>query len=191
MRSETQVILRRILRDIQVELKDEFDKNFERQAFFSESWQRRSSPTRSGGHILVQTGGLRRSIQSRVTDSSIMFFSTLPYASIHNDGGEIVVTERMKRYFWHKHMTAEGVLVWARRKDGSLRRDKKTRAIKEDAEFWKWMALKKAGTKIRIPRRRFLGASPEVEKAVREIIEENLNEYIEDTIKNSFRKNKN
>ena len=28
-----------------------------------------------------------------------------------------------------------------------------------------------------IPRRRFLGTSPEVEKAVREIVEENLTEY--------------
>ena len=38
-------------------------------------------------------------------------------------------------------------------------------------------ALKKAGSTIRIPRRRFLGTSPEVEKAVREIVEENLTEY--------------
>lgn len=186
MKSETQVIIRRILRDIQVELKDEFDKNFERQAFFSESWQRRSSPTRRGGHILVGTGSLRRSITTRVTDNSIRFFSTLPYASIHNEGGEIVVTERMKRYFWHKHY--EATSGFGRKKDGSKRNDKRTRRLTEEAEFWKWMALKKAGTKIRIPRRQFLGASPEVEKAVTEIIEENLNEYIEDTIKNSFGK---
>lgn len=186
MKSETQVIIRRILRDIQVELKDEFDKNFERQAFFSESWQRRSSPTRRGGHILVGTGSLRRSITSRVTDNSIRFFSTLPYASIHNEGGEIVVTERMKRYFWHKHY--EATSGFGRKKDGSKRNDKRTRRLTEEAEFWKWMALKKAGTKIRIPRRQFLGASPEVEKTVTEIIEENLNEYIEDTIKNSFGK---
>ena len=186
MKSETQVIIRRILRDIQVELKDEFDKNFERQAFFSESWQRRSSPTRRGGHILVGTGSLRRSITSRVTDNSIRFFSTLPYASIHNEGGEVVVTERMKRYFWHKHY--EATSGFGRKKDGSKRNDKRTRRLTEEAEFWKWMALKKAGTKIRIPRRQFLGASPEVEKAVTEIIEENLNEYIEDTIKNSFGK---
>lgn len=186
MKSETQVIIRRILRDIQVELKDEFDKNFERQAFFSESWQRLSSPTRRGGHILVGTGSLRRSITSRVTDNSIRFFSTLPYASIHNEGGEIVVTERMKRYFWHKHY--EATSGFGRKKDGSKRNDKRTRRLTEEAEFWKWMALKKAGTKIRIPRRQFLGASPEVEKAVTEIIEENLNEYIEDTIKNSFGK---
>ena len=36
----------------------------------------------------------------------------------------------------------------------------------------------KAGSKIRIPQRRFLGTSPEVEAMVREIIEDNLNEYV-------------
>ena len=46
-----------------------------------------------------------------------------------------------------------------------------------EADFWMFMALKKAGSTIRIPRRRFLGTSPEVEKAVREIVEENLTEY--------------
>ena len=49
-------IIKNILRDIQVEMTDEFDRNFERQAFFSEAWQRRKSPTRPGGHILVDTG---------------------------------------------------------------------------------------------------------------------------------------
>ena len=33
-------IFGRILRDIQVELGDEFDQNFERQAFFSGKWAR-------------------------------------------------------------------------------------------------------------------------------------------------------
>ena len=36
----------------------------------------------------------------------------------------------------------------------------------------------KVGSKIRIPQRKFLGTSPEVETTVRQIIEENLNEYI-------------
>lgn len=41
------------------------------------------------------------------------------------------------------------------------------------------MALMKEGKSIKIPRRRFLGASPEVEQAVKDIIEENLTEYFE------------
>ena len=176
MKPETRRILGRILNDIRVEMTDEFDQNFERQSFFGEAWQRRKSPMRPGGHILVDTGRLRRSIQSRTTENSITFFTEEPYAAIHNEGGEIVVTTKMKRYFWHKYYEATG--SFDRKKDGSRRNDKRTVQLSEESEFWKFMALKKAGTTIKIPRRRFLGTSPEVEKAVREIIEENITEYI-------------
>lgn len=168
-------VVRLILQDIRVELGDEFDRNFERQGFFSEAWQRRKSPLRPGGHILVDTGALRRSVKSRSSASSITFYSDLPYASIHNDGGEIKVTARMKRYFWARYYEARGSFGW--RKNGTRRNDKKNRQLTTEAEFWKAMALMKVGKTIRIPRRRFLGASPEVEAAVREIIEENLDEY--------------
>ena len=83
----------------------------------------------------------------------------------------------MKGFFWHKYMNAAGALTFARRKDGSLRKDKGTRQISAEAEFWRAMALMKPGAVIKIPRRRFLGYSPEVEKEIREIIEENLNDY--------------
>ena len=179
MNDKIYAIIRRILDDIRVELSDEFDRNFERQGFFSEKWKRRRSPMRRGGGILVDTGQLRRSIQSRTTKNSITFFSDLPYAGIHNEGGEIVVTEKMKRYFWHKYMNAAGALVFCRKKNGELRKDKGTRQISTEAEFWKHLALMKVGSRIRIPRRMFIGMSPEVERAVREIIEENLDRYLD------------
>ena len=56
MNKDVQKIIRNILSDIRVELSDEFDKNFERQAFFSEAWARRRSGTRAGGSILIDTG---------------------------------------------------------------------------------------------------------------------------------------
>ena len=168
-------IIKNILRDIQVEMTDEFDRNFERQAFFSEAWQRRKSPTRPGGHILVDTGGLRRSIRSYQTEHIIVFRTEHPAAAIHNEGGEIKVTAKMKRFFWHKYYDTSG--SFGRRKDGSLRKDKRTVQLSTEAEFWKFMALMKVGTKIRIPRRRFLGTAPEVEQTVRQIIEENLTEF--------------
>lgn len=176
MNDDVRKIIRRILKDIRVELGDEFDRNFERQAFFSEAWERRKSPIRNEGRaILTDTGQLRRSIQSRTTENSIVFYTTLPYASIHNDGGEIKVTKKMKRYFWHKYYEAAG--SFGRRKDGTLRKDKRTVRLTTEAEFWKFMALKKEGSTIKISRRRFLGTSPEVEQAVRKIIEENITEY--------------
>lgn len=177
MSQEVQKIIRNILSDIRVEMSDEFDKNFERQAFFSEAWQRRKSPTRPGGSILIDTGKLRQSISSRSTENSITFFSTLPYAAIHNDGGEIKVTRKMKAFFWHKYYEATG--SFGRKKNGERRNDKRTVQLSTEAEFWKFMALMKEGKSIKIPRRRFLGASPEVEKVVKEIIEENLTDYFE------------
>lgn len=173
---QVKTIFRSILRDIQVELGDEFDRNFERQAFFSRAWQRRKSPMRPGGLVLVASGDLRRSVRSEIRESSIVFFSDLPHAAIHNEGGEIRVTARMKRYFWYRHYSATG--SFGRRKDGSLRKDKKNRQLSSEADFWKAMALMKVGATIRIPQRKFLGTSPEVEAAVRQIIEENLTDYI-------------
>lgn len=175
MDKDVKVVVARILKDIQVDMADEFDKNFERQAFFSEAWARRKSPLRPGDSILIDTGELRRSISSRTTENSITFYTTLPYAAIHNDGGEIVVTRKMKRFFWAKYYEATG--SFGRKKNGEKRKDKRTTRLTGEAEFWKLMALKKEGSTITIPRRRFLGTSPEVEKAVREIVEENLTEY--------------
>ena len=107
----------------------------------------------------------------------------LPYAAIHNDGGEIVVTAKMKRYFSAKFYESQG--GFERKKgiakrplsDGGFYAWTSKMNLTPVAEFWRFMALKRAGTTIRIPRRRFLGAGPEVERIVREIIEENLNEY--------------
>ena len=151
---ELRKVVRRILGDIRVELGDEFDRNFERQGFFSEKWQRRKSPIRGDGHILVASGDLRKSIRSRSDESSITFYSDLAYAGIHNEGGEIKVTARMKRFFWHKYYETKD-------------------------EFWKAMALMKVGKTIKIPRRQFLGMAPEVETEVRKIIEDNLTQYFE------------
>ena len=151
---ELRKVVRRILSDIRVELGDEFDQNFERQGFFSEKWQRRKSPIRGDGHILVASGDLRKSIRSRSDESSITFYSDLAYAGIHNEGGEIKVTARMKRFFWHKYYETKD-------------------------EFWKAMALMKVGKTIKIPRRQFLGMAPEVETEVRKIIEDNLSDYFE------------
>ncbi len=174
-------IIKKILKDIQVDLMDEFDQNFERQAFFAEAWQRRKSPAKDEGRaILTDTGHLRSSIKSRTTDNSIVFYSNAPYAAIHNEGGEIVVTDKMKRYFWAKYYETTG--SFGRKKDGSRRNDKRNAQLSTEAEFWRFMALKKAGTTIVIPRRRFLGKSPEVEKAVRAIIEKHLRDYIGKTI---------
>ena len=175
MKDSLSIAIGRILSDIRVGLSDEFDKNFERQGFFSEAWQRRKSPLRGDGHLLVSSGDLRRSIQSKVDDHSITFYSSSVYAGIHNEGGTIRVTSRMKRYFWHKYYEAQG--SFGRKQNGSLRNDRRNRHLTSVSEFWRGMALMREGKTIRIPRRQFIGYSPEVERLVCDIIESNLSDY--------------
>ncbi len=175
--ADLSTIIKHVLDDIRVEYKDEFDQNFTRQAFFSRAWQRRRSPLRPGGAILIDTGALRRSLDVKTAANAIEFCYSKEYAAIHNEGGIIKVTARMKAFFWHKYYNAAGTLAFSRRKDGSLRQDKGTRQISSEAEFWKFLALKKVGSEIKIPRRQFVGYSPIVEQTVRQIIENSLGEY--------------
>lgn len=184
MNSEVQRIFRNIINDIAVEMKEEFDLNFEREAFFSEKWQRRKSPIRNKDRaILTDSGRLRSSISSRTTDRSITFYTTLPYAEIHNDGGEIVVTKRMKMFFRYKFYQAQKMTRKSNEgehrqlSDGGFYAWTDNMDMEPEAEFWRLMSLKKVGSTIVIPRRRFLGTSPEVENKVREIIEDNITEY--------------
>lgn len=170
-------VFRLCLQDMQVELTDEFDRNFERKAFFAQPWQRRKGSHRSDKPLLMDTGALRRSISSHISGQSIVFTSTEPYAGIHNDGGEIVVTAKMRGYFWRKYKEAIGGFGYT--KKGAKRADKANRELTTEAAFYRAMALKKVGSKIIIPCRRFIGFAPELETTIREIVERNLSEFFE------------
>ena len=174
------------LKDIKVEAADEFDANFNRQAFFNEKWARRKYNDDESRGLLVQSGTLRRSITAKVTDrDSVLFQTTVPYARIHNEGGTITVTSRMKKYFWWKYITIVGSKRpkagtattyserFQRKKNGELRNNRRNRELTEEAKFYKYMALKKTGSKITIPKRQFIGNHPDLEKLLKEIAEKN------------------
>ena len=169
------------LRDVRVELLEEFKNNFEREAFFNERWARRKHHDDRSRGLLVRTGTLRRSLRAEVTDRrSVRFFTDVPYAHIHNEGGTITVTRRMKNYFWVQYMTIVGskdgtfAPKLRRKKDGTLRNDKRNRKLSSEAAFYKAMALKPVGSKIVIPKRQFIGRHAEVERILKEIAENNL-----------------
>lgn len=105
-----QDFLNKLLNDLRVELSDEFDKNFERKAFFNRKWKPRR---RSGkGTLMMVTGKLRRSLRSSVNGRSITWTSSEPYAAIHNEGETITVTAKMKRFFWAKYYEAGGKIKY-------------------------------------------------------------------------------
>ncbi|MCQ2351279.1 MAG: phage virion morphogenesis protein [Paludibacteraceae bacterium] len=165
-------LLRKILTDIKVELSDEFDRNFERKAFFNKKWKDRRY--KGKGTLLVATGKLRRSIRASVGENSVTWSSSEPYATIHNEGGEITVTRKMKSYFWAKYYEATGRI--RHNKNGAM--SKSSLKANAEAEFYKYMALMKVGSKITIPERRFIGDAPEVRTCVEKVFKENLKDII-------------
>ena len=80
-----------ILKDMRVELKEEFDRNFEREAFFTDAWKPRKDP-KALGSLLKVSGAMRRSIEAKVVDHGVRFSSSLPYTTIHNEGGKGTLT---------------------------------------------------------------------------------------------------
>ena len=78
------------------------------------------------------------SIYYHPEDHRVTVGTEVPYAAIHNEEGDIVVTARMKRFFWVKYRETNG---------GSWKRTGKN----TEAEFWQSLALKKVGSVIHIP----------------------------------------
>lgn len=168
-------IFKKIIAEVRSELLQEFDRNFETKSFFGEKWKGTNSPNQRGT-LLMRTGKLRKSIRANINGNSIHFTSALEYASIHNNGGEIAVTAKMKRFFWAMHYKAAGAA------EKYLRGKTKERLSKE-AQYWKSLALMKVGAKIKIEKRQFIGDHPQVKKVIEDVVDHHKND-IEIAIKN-------
>ena len=73
-------------------------------------------------------------------------------------------------------MSIAGSVV--RNKAGATRVSKANRIRSGKAEFYKAMALKKAGSKITIPQRQFIGSHSKIDRAVEEIIDKRVEEHV-------------
>ena len=93
---------RKILTDLKVELLDEFDQNFQRRAFFDRPWPGRKSPG-NGDKLLNDTGYGRNSIRGIIRQNGVEFSTDTPYMGLHNRGGKIKITPRMRKYFWYMY----------------------------------------------------------------------------------------
>lgn len=156
---------KQLLKDIKIAVTDEFDQNFERKAFFDQPWPPEKYPAKKGS-MMARTNKLRRSIKDVIQGDAIHWTSSEVYAGIQNDGGEITVTAKMKRYFWAMYYEAAGQIQ--KRKDGTARATKANTGLQVEAQYWKAMALMKVGSKIKIPARKFIGTHPVVDRIVRE-----------------------
>ena len=93
---------------------------------------------------------------------TVVIISDTPYSNTHNEGEEIGVTTKMRKYFWARHLEDK----------------KRYGAEAPETEFWKRMALKKPGSHIKIPRRHFLGPDKAVDRTVNDVINNELENFI-------------
>lgn len=169
-------VVENITKEAAVNLTEEFDRNFQRKAFFDQKWPETKHNYRRGS-LMMRTGKLRRSIIRNISGNEISWRSSVPYASIHNEGGEIEVTEKMKKYFWAMYYKAAGAI--SKTSSGRVANTQRNKKLSEEAERWKYMALMKVGTKMKIEERRFIGWHPDVDRAIHEVVSQNMIDYNE------------
>ena len=127
-----------------------------------------------GKGILNDTGNLVDSIKiiSRSPNSVNVGIraSEIPYAELHQQGGKIPVTDKMRKFFWAKYYQHASPV--------GRTRGKRSASTNQEADFWKAMALKKKNSMITIHKRQFMDATPDLEKAILRTIKTEMNQII-------------
>lgn len=142
------------------------------------------------GPLLSRTDTLMGATRKRTGPGRVVIENRQPYAAIHNAGGTVAVTARMKKYFWWRYLQIEGSKGgkgrrplsgrYTVRKDGRRGDNKYNRSMGREAQFWKAMALKRVGSRIRIPQRMFIGDTKGLRRVVDEAINKELQQYVKD-----------
>ena len=132
------------------------------------------SPDAKYGPLTSRRNHMMRSIQASTSPGQVTIQDPVPYAAIHNDGGDITthptVTDRMRKYAWHMVYSLAGI-----KGKGKLPRE-----LPAEADKWKGLALtKKRNITVHAhtPQRQFMGDSAELRMKINQRITESL-EYI-------------
>lgn len=148
-----------------------FKASFTNQGFTDRSlvkWKPRiGGPRNKGRGVLVDKAVLKRGVRIKRADvkqAVVGVDDAIKYAEIHNNGGEIQVTPRMRRFFWAMYYKSGGA-------HEDTRKD-------EVAQFWLRMALRKDNT-ITIPKRQFIGDSASLNTRVTTYLEKELNKIFD------------
>jgi phage gpG-like protein len=123
-----------------------------------------------GRRLLIKSGNMVDSIRITATGRNwvtvgISQRDIARYGNLHNEGGTITVTEKMKKFFWAKFIQSGGKTA-GQTKTGKAGKSMKAIQLKGDAGFWKAMALKKTGSRIKIPKREFIRITPDLETGI-------------------------
>ena len=166
----------RLPRKVGVVAVNHFKQNFRDGGWLDNGlhpWQRTrrqdsNSPDAKYGPLTSRRDHLMRSIQASTAPGQVTIENPVPYAAIHNNGGDITttVTDKMRRYAWAMVYSLSG-----RRKGSSA-----PKQLPPEAEKWKGLALtKKNRLNIHIPQRQFMGDSAELSQKIQREIQQAIN----------------
>lgn len=127
-----------------------FIDSFNSQGFTDQAYAPWQKSLKDNGATLVLSGQLRNSLHvENITSSSFSIVSNLPYSEIHNSGGILMITDKMRDYFY---------------------------AMYKKTDDEKWLALflySKKNSYITIPKRQFMGESAVLLRELLTFIEKN------------------
>ncbi|ODS78567.1 MAG: hypothetical protein ABS44_21700 [Chryseobacterium sp. SCN 40-13] len=158
-----------ILNAVKVEAAEEFDRNFERKAFFDRKWPGVKRPNKKGS-LMMRSGGLRRGQRSTIQGDTIRFTNSKPHANIHNNGGQLTVTAAMKKFFWAMYYKNANQVVYSV-KTRQAKSTKRNANLNNEAAWWKSLALMKVGSKVNIPQRQWIGPHPKINEIVKKHVD--------------------
>lgn len=162
-------LIKKIMKDIEVELTDEFDRNFERKAFFDRKWPPLSpSYQPTNGSMLNRTGALRQGLRPHLNGPRLLYTNSEKYATIHNEGGiihqDFVPSQKQRRRAW---------ALYYKTKDEKYRRMALAKRIKRN---------------IRIPARTFIGDHPRVRELIETVVSGHVSKSFLNDIKIMIKK---
>lgn len=150
-KKELEKFFREFPQKVAVKYLNHIDSSFENEGFTDDrlvKWKPRKRADKNKKQkrrLLVKTGRLRRSIKKKVTGTKILIYTATPYAKIHNEGGQIKATAKVRK---HKRRIKKG-------------RKRKTVDVKAHT--------RRMNTKI--PKRQFMGESKKITKQLEQEIE--------------------
>jgi phage gpG-like protein len=125
---------------------------------------------RQGRGLLIKSSKLRRSIRTRsISNDTVVIATKKPYAQIHNEGGQIDITPKMRRFFWAKYYEARGKIK-TNKAGTATNLNSRNVGRSRDARTWRNLALKK--TPIEIKKRQFMGIGNELDKLIQKEVQD-------------------
>lgn len=153
MELDSRSIEHELARKLAVIMSNETEEAFKSKVWNGVRWAPVRVPNPKGS-LMIRDSHLRNSLSFAARGNVVAVSSSMPYASLHNEGGRVVVpvTDKMRRYWW-----------WQYRKSGG--RDVRYKA----------MALsRKSQWTICVPQRQFVGVTGETDRQLEAQLDEML-----------------